>query len=164
MSFTSAPAPPGDPPTAGIAGRGLRYVAALVAGDPREKPAGEDRARLRSGHIDGGSVPVRPLHEEPLPAARVDKDPPAPQLLAVQREDDPALAKRLVEAFIALELVRPDVPDHDRTAAVLALGDHTLEARVVERVVLHGHRETLDLWIGRWTLGDSPRYENAAGL
>src|SRR5439155_270220 len=63
------PAPPGALPTAGIAGRGLRYVAALVAGDPREKPAGEDRARLRSGHIDGRSVPVRPLHEEPLPAA-----------------------------------------------------------------------------------------------
>ena len=99
----------------------------------RQGPARQDRARFRSSHLEGGRIPVLPLHEKPLPASGADEDPPTLQLLAVQREDDAALAKRLVEGLIAIELVGPDVPYHDRAAAVLAFRDHTLESRVVER-------------------------------
>ena len=101
-------------------------------------------------------ISIGALEQEPLTAAGPDQGPPPLQLLAAQGEGELSSLKSLREVLVALELVGPDVPDHHGAAAVLALGDDAFEARVVERVVLDGHREALDLRIERWPLGDGP--------
>src|SRR6266850_842701 len=133
--------------------------------DPGEEPARQDRSRFGRRDVDGARrVAVLSLHEEPLTAARMHEDPSALELLSVERENDPAFAHRLVESLVLFESIGPDVPDHHSPAAVLALGDHTFEARVIQRVVLDLHRQTLHLRIERRSFRYRPRRQDSARL
>ena len=58
----------------------------------------------------------------------------------------------------------PSIPDLDRAAAVLALGDLAREGRVVERVVLDVDGERLLPRLERDALGHSPRGERAVAF
>ena len=61
---------------------------------------------------------------------------------------------------------RPEaaVPQHDRAAAVLALGDRAFEVAVVERVVLDLDRQPLVGGVERRALGHRPGLEHAVVL
>ena len=71
------------------------------------------------------------------------------------------------EAAVALlldELVRAAVPDLDGARAVVPLRDLTLEAPVLERMVLDVDGEVLLARLERDALRDGPRGENAVPL
>src|SRR5207245_5874423 len=138
IGFTGGPAPSGAP-TPGVAGRRFRNVTAFVTRDPGEQPSREHRARFRRRDVDRGGTSVLPLHEQPPAVAGPHERPRAFELLAVERKDDATFAERVIECLGVFELVRPDVPNYDRAASVLALGDHALETRVTQRTVIHSH-------------------------
>src|SRR6267378_6194840 len=92
------------------------------------------------------------------------EDPSALQLLPVERDNDPTLSHGVVECHVFLEPIRPDVPDHHGPTAVLALGNHALEARVVQWMILDLHRQSLHFRIERGTLRHSPRHEDSTRL
>src|SRR5438093_8917284 len=172
MSFKLGPLPhqgplplepqPHQGTSSGIAGRRLRDVTAFVARDPCEESPREHRAGLRRRDVDRGGIPVLPLHEQPPTVAGSHERPRAFQLLAVERKDDATFAERLIECLGVFELVRPDVPHHDRAASVLALRDHALKTRVTQRMVFDGHREALVLRIERRSFGHGPGHEDTA--
>src|SRR5690606_29575018 len=53
------------------------------------------------------------------------------------------------------------IPEHDRAAAIFALGNGALEAAIVERMVFDAHGETLVGGIIGWALGHRPALEHA---
>ena len=65
---------------------------------------------------------------------------------------------------VADRLPSAPVPEHDRAAAVLPLGDDTFEASVLDRVVLDVHREPLGRRVHTGTLGNGPTLERAVEL
>src|SRR5262249_29338334 len=65
---------------------------------------------------------------------------------------------------IAFRLPGAAVPEHHGAAAVLALRDDALEAPVLERVVLHVHREALVGGIEARSLRHRPALEHALEL
>src|SRR5262245_34709395 len=84
--------------------------------------------------------PVVPLFA--LPAPEVHEHPTALRL-ACQREFELTFAQGLVAIAVTLGHSEATVPEQDRAAAVLALGDGPFEIAVVLRVILHLHREPL---------------------
>src|SRR5262245_48731097 len=76
---------------------------------------------------------VAPLHVHEMPAT--------PQLAALQLELEMALG----QTFMGIAHRRPaaPVPDDNAAGTILALGNAPLELAVVERMVLHVHRQTL---------------------
>src|SRR3954454_5140903 len=114
--------------------------------------------------FDGVLVPV--LDEEPLGlallvAASANQHPGAAQPLALQHELEVAL---LISSPYPSDRIRiaaavgvgTPVPQHHRTASVLALGNGTLEAVVLDGMVFHLHGEALDRGVEAGALGNSP--------
>src|SRR5262249_28597144 len=100
------------------------------------------RERCVVGDVAAHDLGIAGLDEEPLGlrgirAAGADQRPGAPETLAVQRE---AQVPRL-QGFLGVTVGLPAslVPDPHVAGAVLALRYLTLEAGVVERMVLHLH-------------------------
>src|SRR5262252_7692145 len=147
--------------------------AALGGGDLIE---GAPRAHaLGSGIHDAGAVArarrfVPLLDEEPAPplvvAALASPDPhecpSAVELLALEGELEIALAVALVR--IAHGFPCAAVPHHHGATAVLALRDGSLEAAVLERMILHLHGEALVGGIEARPLGHGPALEGALQL
>ncbi len=113
------------------------------------------------------------LEEQPVvlvllvrPALDTDEHPAAAQLLALQAELELALAIGPLRIGGALPVGIPaaPVPDHDRAAAVLALGDDALEVGVVQRVVLDVDGEMLVVRIEARALRHGPALERAVEL
>src|ERR1700730_16834096 len=93
-------------------------------------------------HVLCGSKVIAVLDQQPGGSSRVapvptsaDQDPRAPELLAVESELQIALLQR---SRYVLLVRRPSslIPQHHRTSSVLTCGDHALEARVLDRVIL----------------------------
>jgi len=122
----------------------------LVLGeDVLEVAEALDAQRELGRHVDRPRPLVPVLDEQPAaavaaaPAAGADDDPAPLHLHAVEPELQLALGHCLVDVFEAgLRRPRPFVPEH-HDAGPVALRDHALELAVVERVVLHVHRQTL---------------------
>ena len=93
-------------------------------------------------------------------ALHADECPVALELLAVEYEFELAVA----QAFIHIRdrLPRALVPDHHGTAAVLAFRDGSLEAAVLDRVVLDLDGEALVGDDVARPLSDRPAFEHAA--
>ncbi len=107
------------------------------------------------------------LDQEPrflgfAPALHPHERPAAAEFLPCKRE--PEVPVTIGATRIAVGNPRAGVPDHDRPRTVLALGDHALEARVLERVVLDVDREPLFSGIETRALGDRPARERAVEL
>src|SRR5690606_14739187 len=86
----------------------------------------------------------------------------AGELLAVKREDQLAVAHALVG--IDQRLPGAAVP-HDHVAGtVLARGNRALEATVLDRMVLHVHRQSLVRRIEAWPLRHRPTEQDAVVL
>src|SRR5262249_44409752 len=101
-------------------------------------------------------------HDQPVLLVAVhpgrDERPQAVQALAAEAHREAAVALLLHRLVVAA------VPDLDRPAAVLALRDLALEARVVERVVLDVHGQVALALAQRDALGDGPAGERAVAL
>src|SRR4029077_14533986 len=84
------------------------------------------------------------------------------QALAVEGEAQVSFPERL----LGVPVTRPGalVPDPHVTRAVLALRDVTLEAAVLEPVILHLHGEALGRRIERGALGNRPAAQRPAEL
>src|SRR5262244_1924913 len=89
-----------------------------------------------------------------LPApAGADEHPGAGELLTLERE----LELSLPESLARVERLRQPgapIPDHDRSPAVFAFGDHALEGVVFDRMRLGRHRQALDGGVERRALRD----------
>src|SRR6185503_9817829 len=127
----------------GVAGRRLLDVAFLIASDLRKETLRSHRAWLCDRDVGRIRGHVASFDQQPLLWPGANEGPASFELSAVEREAQLALLQRDGGVYIVEHLVRPLVPDHHRSAAVLALGDHALESRVLERVVLDLHRESL---------------------
>ena len=79
-------------------------------------------------------------------------------------EDD--LQRALGKALGRVELRLPSalVPEHDRTAAVLSLGNQTLEVRVLDGMVLDHDGQALVAGIVGGSLGHGPAQEDPLPL
>ena len=97
-------------------------------------------------------------------ALHADQHPSAAQTLALQDELEFAGLQRLLGIDSRLRRPVAPVPQHDRTAAILPLGDGSLEIAVVQRMVLGGHGETLVGRIARGPAGDGPGLEHPVQL
>src|SRR5437016_4558092 len=53
------------------------------------------------------------------------------------------------------------VPQHNRPAAIFALGDRPLESTIIERMVLDVHREALLVGVEARSLGHSPALQDS---
>jgi hypothetical protein len=130
--------------TAAALTRAARPHAIGIATDLVETAAGQHAARLALDdrpRARGTRLVVAALDQEPRPTAALALSRlhayqvPAPaQLFAGQREVE--LARRKTAPRIPDRLPIAAVPDDDRPPAVLALRNHALEARVLERVIL----------------------------
>ena len=84
--------------------------------------------------------------------------PDAVEALAVQLDGQPAVA------LLLEELVGPAIPDLDGAGAVLSGRDRALEVAVLERVILHVHREVPLTASERDSLRHRPARERAVAL
>src|SRR5262249_49813154 len=94
--------------------------------------------------------------------AHAHQVPATLQLVARERELE--LALREAGARVADRLPGAAVPDHDRAAPILSFGDHALEARVLERVVLHLDRHATLRGVEARPLGHGPALQHAIEL
>src|SRR5690606_24170368 len=132
--------------------------------------AGQNARRQRLDELRAVAVTrlaVAPLDQQPvvlfLAAGReAHERPAAAQLLAVQREVELALR----EALVGIGLGHPvaAVPDDDGARAVLALGNHAFERRVLERMILGLHREPALARIEARPLRHGPALQHAVVL
>src|SRR5690606_16367823 len=138
-----------------------------------DAPAREDAFGTRIddlGGVAGSGRRIALLDQQPVllvvaPARaprKADERPAPAELLAVQRELELALSESLRR--IAFRNPMPPIPDEHRAAAVLALGDHAFERRVLERVILGPHRKALFARIEARALRDRPAPEHAVVL
>src|SRR5665647_404319 len=74
------------------------------------------------------------------------------------------LAATIARLGVADGLPAPGVPEHHRTAAVFAFGDHPLEAPVLERVILNVQCEAADGRVHAGALRHRPALEHAVHL
>src|SRR5947208_2227707 len=107
--------------------------------------------------------PVGALAAGPV-AAHADQDPAAVEPPALEREFEIALFQGCFGALRALRLPIAAVPQLDRAAAILALGDGALEVAIVERVILDLDGEPLVMGIQGRAARDGPRLEHAIQL
>src|SRR5438270_5157851 len=66
-----------------------------------------------------------------------------------------------LEWFLAVNVIFPLVPKHDRATAVLPFRNNSLKCRVIDRVIFDLHREMLFALLPRQTLGHGPRLQHA---
>jgi hypothetical protein len=104
--------------------------------------------------------PPFPVAGNPRASAGLDQGEASAQLPASKDHVDLALLKLLVRREIALWLICAFVPDHHRSGAVLALGNHPLEIGVLDRMVLRPYGEPLVRRIHRRPFGDCPGYQD----
>jgi hypothetical protein len=117
--------------------------------------------------FDGGVILV--LDQQPVGAfptllvpAHADQDPAAAQPLAFERE----LQVAALQTFVRVALGDPDaaVPQLDRAAAILALGNGAFEVAIVERMILDLDGQPLVVRIERRAARHRPGLEHAVEL
>jgi hypothetical protein len=86
---------------------------------------------------------LRPSPRAPAARSGAHQHERAVQLLAGERELELPALQRSVDVGIFGQ-PHAAIPDHHRSAAVLAGGNHSLEGVVVVRMVLGAHRQALD--------------------
>ena len=91
-----------------------------------------------------GVEPALLKPEYPLP--NIIAKPPNITAIAIEYECQIATDKRALR--ITERLPRSAVPKHHRAAAILTLWDRPLEGSVIERRILHMHREPFVLGVG----------------
>ena len=151
---------------------GLRPLAS-ACGDRLHAATRRDRSVLVE---DRGTVAfdcelVAMLDQEPVVAlaaiaivAHAHQHPAAPQLGARKNELELTPAQCFAGVTVPVRHPEAAVPQHDRPAAVLTLGDRAFEVSVLERMVLDLDGEALVAWIERGPLGDGPGFEHAIQL
>src|SRR5262245_6845312 len=97
--------------------------------------------------------PAAPVAAPPATAG-AHQHPRAFELVAVERElQIPFLQRRIdVRHFW---FPGPLIPEHHDSGAV-AFRDHAFECAVLDWMILDVHRESLRLWIKRWSFGNGP--------
>src|SRR5581483_8497094 len=108
---------------------------------------------------------VGALEQEPCRALGrlgADQRPAASQALAEELEVEMAVLQRLHR--IVLRTPGAVVPDVHDAGAVVTFGDGAFETAVLERMILHFHREPLDLGIERRTFRHRPAAQRATDL
>ena len=88
----------------------------------------------------------------------------AMQSLALEGELEIALRQRLLGGLRSLGLPIAAVPQHDRAAAILTLGDRPFEVAIIERMIFDLDRKPLVMRVERRPFGHSPGFENAIQL
>ena len=119
------------------------------------------RIRVEAALVHPG---IRLLDEEPrvLGLARLHQRPAPVELEAAQIEEQ--LAGLEPRARILHRHPHALVPEDDRAGSVVALRNHALELRIVQRMVLHVDGHALVLRVGRWSPGNGPREQHAVKL
>src|SRR5581483_11286485 len=144
---------------------------ALARSDLVDRAPGRDRARFFFEDIliaGAACFLVLTLDEEPIVVAVVaagahaHQMPAAVKLLAVEIENEVTFGVALVR--IAFGKPAALIPDHDRAAAVFALGDRALEAVVFDRVVLDVDGEALFVGFEARAAGHGPALHHAIEL
>src|SRR5438445_4786373 len=118
------------------------------------------RARLTVAMLD--QEPATLIAPVPTSAADLREHPATVELRSLERELQ--RANSVSRLWVSLGPPGAAVPQNDRARAILACRDGALEARVLERVILHLHRQALVGGIEAWTLGDRPALEGAVEL
>ena len=115
-------------------------------------------ARERVGLLDQQPVAAVRL----LLAAGPHQREAAAQLVALEIEEQ----LPLLQPFLGIldGPPAPEIPDDHGAGPVVPLGDHAFEVGVLDRVVLHLHREPLLGRVERGSLGHRPREQHAAPL
>src|ERR1700733_8488670 len=145
----------------------LRRLAARMPSELVNRSAGVDRLwpLLEDiGFVGGTGEFIVPLDEKPVLAlfTRLAVHPhemPAPvELLAVQLE----LKMALFQASVRVPDRGPlsAVPDDDRAATILALGDRALEIGIFQRMIFDRDGEALLPRVQAWAAGHSPALED----
>ena len=118
------------------------------------------RARLTVAMLD--QEPATLIAPVPTSAADLREHPATVELRSLERE----LQRASSVGRLRVSLGPPGaaVPQHDRARAILACRDGALEAGILERVILHLHRQALVGGIEAWTFGDRPALEGAVEL
>ncbi len=141
----------------------------LAVGDLGHCSAGRDGLVVvrRTGRVAFDRAFVAMLDQQPgvlrlagLIALQPHDHPGSVHPLAFHDELQFALGQRLADVLEAL-LGRPvaAVPQHDRAAAILALGDGAFEIAILERMILDLHRHPAVLRVERRRLRHRPRPE-----
>ena len=86
------------------------------------------------------------------------------QSLALQRELEIALRQRLLGGLRSIGLPITAIPQHDRAAAILTLGDRPFKVAIIEGMIFDLDRKPLVIGIERRSFGHSPGFENAIQL
>jgi hypothetical protein len=86
------------------------------------------------------------------------EDPASVKLFALQSEIQLPFRISLLGG---LAIPKAAIPDHDRSATVLAFRDRAFEVAVIQGMVLDLDRQSFVMGIQRWTLGDGPGFEDA---
>ena len=138
-------------------------------GDLVVRPTADHRLRvvLRVPSLDG--VVVALVEDEPVGLARTlpraDEHEVPAQLRAVQLEVQlPGLDRGARVGLAAVQLPGAAIPHDDVTRAVATRRDHPLEVEVLDRMVLHVHREVAHLRVERHALRHRPAHEHAVDL
>jgi hypothetical protein len=105
--------------------------------------------------------PLFAVAGNPRAPAGLDQGEASAQLPALEDHVDFTLLKLLVGRDAALRLVCTFIPDHHRSRAILALGNHPLEIGVLDRMVLRPYGEPLVRRTHGRPFGYCPRYQNA---
>src|SRR5206468_2907361 len=116
------------------------------------------------GDVCRARVRVATLDQQPFARSGPYQSPSPFQLVSLEREAQLAFPQRDDGIDVVEHLVGALVPDHHGAAPVLALWDHTLEARVFQRVILDLHRETFLAWIEGRPLRHRPRRHGVTDL
>ncbi len=141
-------------------------VAQLLEGEPRQHGLRGEALRVRLFALY--RVGVGLLDEQPLLALRPgatagahQREGPA-QLVALELEEQLPSPEPLVD--VLQRRPAPAIPHDHRPGAVVPLGDHALEVRVLDRVVLHVDREALHRRVEGGPLRHRPGEQHVAPL
>src|SRR6185437_637225 len=150
-------------------------VRLVVPGNLLHAPPRGDRRREFADDIRTAfGVLIVMLDQQPLRTIRraapcPHEHPRAVQALAVKNELQIAISITALERFrlIITRRVtreRAPIPEHDGTTTVLPLGNRPFEAVVLDRMILHLHRQPLHGWIGTRSLRNGPALHDIAEL
>jgi hypothetical protein len=107
--------------------------------------------------------PVCVLASFPI-VGHADQDKSAVQPIALQRELEIALRQRLLGGLRSLRFPITAIPQHDRAAAILTLGDRPFEVAIIERMIFNLDGKPFVTRVERGTFGQSPGFETAQDL
>lgn len=88
----------------------------------------------------------------------------AAQFVAAQVERDVAAREPFRHVVASSVGIRAVIPDHDTVGSTSALGDDSLERRILQRMVFGAPGHPLISGADRWAVTDLPRHQNSVDL